>query len=361
MKNILVVLLLFVVHISFAQKFYGLFETRKGTGIFEFTPSLNTLDTSKLMNNIVGTPDLYAQSMCHFDGHIYGRTLNTWDYKYATIYEYNLANKEYEVLYTSQWSLNSYTKILVSKTGVLYGIDYDTINGAFVLELNRETKNYKKYYADKNTNLIDAHHFVIAENNKMYFITKASSTSGESINKLVEFDLETKMFADKLVSTDLLDTKYGFNEMNNIGDGKLAATGKVLGSQLRAFVYDYVSNTITTYKNENLINNYMTDRCSVVSDGNYLYMMTSSLKNKDYGYLLRIDMKTGQYDEVSSFNKIKAYCPIACFISNDMIYGYDLLGNKIIGYDLKSGHCKLVRLLIESDGINANSGFILVK
>ncbi|HSY62294.1 MAG TPA: hypothetical protein VK796_10475, partial [Cytophaga sp.] len=205
MKNIFVILLLFALNNSFAQKLAGIYNANQGMGIFTFTPSSNSIELSKPIPTSIGDPDAFWPSICQYNGRIYGRTPINNGGNNGSVYEYNLNTKAFTLLYSFKSEPVNYSRyeLVVSKTGLLYGIASDSISGAYVFELDPNTNVLKKYFTDKNTDIINAHYVTIAENNKMYFVIGGTDVENNPISKIIEFDLSSKLFVEKLATKDI--------------------------------------------------------------------------------------------------------------------------------------------------------------
>jgi hypothetical protein len=362
MKKILIILFLIVVHCSFAQKLEGIYNANQGMGIFTFTPSSNLMEVSKPLPASIGPPDAFWPSICQYNGKIYGRTPINNDGNNGSIYEYNLTTKAFTLLYAFKLEPENYSRyeVVVSKTGLLYGIASDSIVGAYVFELDPNTKVLKEYFTDKNTDIINAHYVTIAENNKMYFVIAGKDAENNSISKIIEFDLSSKLFVEKLATKDIPCMSHTASDViAEIGDGKLAGTVNRMGFGPSVFLYDYINNKVIWHRLDDYKQVYEKSGGPAVRYGADLYIMTSSGKRNGFGSVLKINIATGQYEEVANLSKLGAYYPATGCVLNDVLYGYEA-GNKIISYDFKTKKTSIIRFLKE-DGFTAQAGFILVK
>ena len=360
MKKILVILFLFALHNSFAQKLTGIYNGDQGLGIFQFSPASNAMELSKSFPSAIGNPDVFWPSICQFEGKVYGRTPIQYEGGNGSIYEYNPTTKTYTLLHAFQFKPenNSRFELVVSKTGLLYGIASDSIAGAYVFEVDPTTKVFKKYYTDKNIDIINAHYVTIAENNKMYFVIEGVGADNYPISKMMEFDLGSKVFVEKLVSKDIPCVSHtAFDVMSDVGDGKLAGTVNTSGRPLTVFLYNYVTNAVIVYTVDGQL--YGRSGGPVIRYGTDVYIMASSNKRNGFAAVLKMDIATGKYEEVANYSKLDVYYPATGCVLNNVLYGYEI-SNKIISYDFVTKKTSVVRLL-KGDGFDAYTGFILTK
>lgn len=356
MKKILVLLLFFVVHFSFAQKLVGVYTStytsKQGPGIFEYNLSTNKYDNKKPIPASLGIPDEYRSGICHLNGKVYGITYNE-NVRTSYVYEYDLNNKEYKIILTSQKGLG--VDLKVSSAGLLYGSGYDTIKGVYLYELNPISTVYKEYYNNSDLKIEGASFFVLAKNDNMYFVCYGISFQGPRY--LMEFDTKNKIFTMKSSSEHLPYIFMYPYVMSDIGDGKIACTSnKNMATDV--WVYDYINNTEKLYQNTNLKKNYSGPRGVIIRRGKFMYIM---VEGKNSVSLLSIDIETGEYTEVEDFGKIKAYRGITCFYLNDVIYAYDFdLDGMIYSYNLVTNKTVIIKEYADNT-FRIESELILVK
>lgn len=362
MKKILVLLFLFALHNSFAQKLTGIFNGDEGMGIFQFSPASNSMELSKPIPSSIGNPDVFWPSICQYEGKIYGRTPIQYEGGNGSIYEYNPTTKTYTLLYDFQYKPinNSRFELVVSKTGLLYGIGSDSISGGYVFELDPTTKVLKKYVTPKvaEYDIINAHYVTIAENNKMYFVVGDTDTENYPISKVIEFDLSSKSYSEKLTTKDIPCMSHtAWDVMSDIGEGKLAGTVNTSGRPITIYIYNYVTNKVVVYTVDGQL--YGRSGGPAIRYGTDLYIMASSNKRNGFGAVLKMDIATGKYEEVANYSKLDVYYPTTGCVLNNVLYGYEI-SNKIISYDFVTKKTSVVRLL-KGDGFDAYTGFILSK
>lgn len=352
MKKVLVILFLFVVHFSFAQKLVGVYSSEQAPGIYEYNLSTNKCENRVPIPSLLGIPDQFRTDICHFNGKIY-EVVGNYKTRTTSIYAYDLKNKEYKVVYaTKEKGIGSY--LGVSSTGILYGSGSDSIGNFFMFKLDPISGAYEEYYSNTEFKIKGTDFFVMAKNDNMYFIYHDVY---EGPRYLMEFDTKTNVFTVKSSSERL---PYMFIRpylMSDIGDGKIACRAEK-GFGPNVFVYDYVHNTEKIYQNTNLKKSYSVPNGKIIRKGQFLYFMGTS---KGATCLLSINIDTGEYAEVEDFIKIKSYRGVICFMLNDIIYAFDAdYDGMIYGYNLITKKTVIVKEYSDAT-LNIESDFILVE